>query len=173
MVSRVPTQAELEAVAARLGESLLARGVWLATAESCTGGWVAQCLTAVAGSSGWFDRGFVTYSSKAKVEQLDVPEAVIEVFGAVSEETAQAMAQGTLAHSQADWGLSITGIAGPTGGSPEKPVGTVCFGWASRIGVAHAETCHFCGTRAEVRAQAVLHALGQILSFLAHPVPQK
>ena len=116
---------ELETLAERLGRELLNRGECLATAESCTGGWVAQSVTAIAGSSTWFDRGFVTYSNAAKVEMLGVPETTLERHGAVSEATARAMAQGALAHSRADWAVAITGIAGPTGGTPEKPVGMV------------------------------------------------
>ena len=110
---------ELEKLAERVGLALLERGEWLAAAESCTGGWVAQSVTAIAGSSAWFDRGFVTYSNAAKVDMLAVPETTLERHGAVSEATARAMAQGALAHSRADWSLSITGIAGPTGGTPE------------------------------------------------------
>lgn len=153
------SQSELEALAARVGELMLARGEWLATAESCTGGWAAQCVTAVAGSSGWFERGFVTYSNLAKTEMLGVPETTLERHGAVSEATARAMAQGALAHSRAGWALAVTGIAGPAGGSPEKPVGTVCFAWAERDGGCEAEVRHFSGDRHAVRAQAVRHAL--------------
>lgn len=153
------SQSELEALAARLGELMLARGEWLATAESCTGGWAAQCVTAVAGSSGWFERGFVTYSNLAKTEMLGVPETTLERHGAVSEATARAMAQGALAHSRAGWALAVTGIAGPAGGSPEKPVGTVCFAWAERDGGCEAEVRHFPGDREAVRAQSVRHAL--------------
>jgi len=113
-------QAGLEALAQQLGERLLARGWMLATAESCTGGWVAQCLTAIAGSSAWFERGFVTYSNAAKMDMLGVAERLLEKHGAVSEPVARAMAQGAVAHSRAQWSLAITGIAGPTGGSAEN-----------------------------------------------------
>jgi len=154
---------ELETLADRLGRELLNRGEWLATAESCTGGWVAQSVTAIAGSSAWFDRGFVTYSNAAKVEMLGVPETTLERHGAVSEATARAMAQGALAHSRADWTVAITGIAGPTGGTPEKPVGMVCFAWAQRDGGCEALTCHFAGTRTEVRKQASRLALSGAL----------
>ena len=109
------TQAALETLAAALGEALLARGARVATAESCTGGWLAQCLTAIAGSSAWFERGFVTYSNAAKEASLGVPAATLAAFGAVSEETAAAMAQGTLAHADAIFSVGITGIAGPGG----------------------------------------------------------
>ena len=119
---------ELEKLAEQVGLRLIDRGEMLATAESCTGGWVAQSLTAIAGSSAWFDRGFVTYSNAAKVDMLGVPETTLARQGAVSEATARAMALGALVHSRAHWALAITGIAGPTGGTIDKPVGTVCFG---------------------------------------------
>ena len=157
------TQEELEALAARLGELLKANGQKLATAESCTGGWVAQCLTAIAGSSAWVERGFVTYSNEAKQEMLGVPGETLQLHGAVSEATAAAMAAGALAHSRADWSLAITGIAGPSGGSPEKPVGMVCLAWAQRDGGCEALTCHFGGNRAEVREQAARIALSGAL----------
>lgn len=153
----------LEQLAERLGALLLARGEWLAAAESCTGGWLAQSVTAIAGSSAWFDRGFVTYSNAAKSDMLGVPETTLARHGAVSEAVARAMAQGALAHSRADWAVAITGIAGPSGGSPEKPVGTVCFAWASRDGGCAAQTCHFAGDRAAVREQAVQRALSGLV----------
>lgn len=158
---------ELETLAQELGSALLARGEWLAVAESCTGGWLAQSVTAIAGSSGWFDRGFVTYSNGAKVDMLGVPETTLERHGAVSEATARAMAQGVLAHSRADWAVAITGIAGPSGGSPEKPVGTVCFAWATKEGGCEAQTCHFIGERGAVREQSVRFALKALLERLA------
>ena len=142
---------ELETLAAELGAALLARGEWLAAAESCTGGWLAQSVTAIAGSSAWFDRGFVTYSNAAKMDMLGVPPTTLERHGAVSAATARAMAQGALAHSRANWTVAITGIAGPSGGSTEKPVGTVCFAWAEKDGGCEAQTCHLSGDRAEVR----------------------
>ncbi len=154
---------DLETVAQELGAALLARGAWLTAAESCTGGWLAQTVTAIAGSSTWFDRGFVTYSNAAKVEMLGVPETTLARHGAVAEATARAMAQGALAHSRADWSVAITGVAGPTGGSREKPVGTVCFAWASREGACEAHTRHFDGDRAQVREQSVRHALKGLL----------
>jgi nicotinamide-nucleotide amidase len=162
-----PSQRELEELAAELGKRLLAAGQTLSTAESCTGGWVAQCLTAIAGSSAWFDRGFVTYSNQAKMDMLGVPEAVLVTSGAVSENTAKAMAEGALRHSQADWALAITGIAGPLGGSPEKPVGMVCFGWSSRSdGLTRSSTRYFVGNREQVRAQAVSFALGSVMDCI-------
>ena len=155
---------DLQTLSESVGAQLLSRGEWLATAESCTGGWVAQSITAIAGSSAWFDRGFVTYSNVAKQEMLGVSEATLERHGAVSEATARAMAQGAIAHSRADWAIAITGIAGPGGGSPEKPVGTVCFAWAQRDGGCEAQTCAFAGDRAAVREQSVIHALRGLLA---------
>jgi nicotinamide-nucleotide amidase len=121
-----------ETLAADLGRRLLARGWRVTTAESCTGGLVAGAITAIAGSSDWFDRGFVTYSNAAKRELLGVPEAVLAAHGAVSEPCAVAMAEGALVRSGAMLAVAVTGIAGPSGGSEEKPVGTVCFAWAQR-----------------------------------------
>ena len=160
-------QGSLERLAAKVGALLLANGQRLTTAESCTGGWVAQCLTAVAGSSDWFERGFVTYSNDAKTEMLGVPVATLLAHGAVSEATAAAMAQGALQHSHADWALAITGVAGPSGGSPEKPVGTVCFGWAGPDDRVDTQTLHFAGDRHAVRAQSVAHALTGVLQRAA------
>jgi nicotinamide-nucleotide amidase len=162
---------ELEKLAERLGAMLLERGEWLVAAESCTGGWLAQSVTAIAGSSAWFDRGFVTYSNAAKMDMLGVPETTLDRHGAVSEATARAMAQGALKHSRADWSVAITGIAGPSGGSPEKPVGTVCFAWAWREGGSEGCTCHFAGDRAAVREQSVGYALTGLLERIgASPV---
>ncbi|MDP3440089.1 MAG: nicotinamide-nucleotide amidase [Azonexus sp.] len=157
---------ELENLAQELGNALLARGELLTAAESCTGGWLAQTATAIAGSSNWFERGFVTYSNAAKVEMLGVSEATLARHGAVSEATARAMAQGALAHSRAQWSVAITGIAGPGGGSAGKPVGTVCFAWASKDGGCEAEIRCFDGDRATVREQAVRHALQGLLARL-------
>lgn len=154
---------ELQTLAEHLGRELLNRREWLATAESCTGGWVAQTVTAVSGSSTWFDRGFVSYSNAAKVDMLGVPETTLARHGAVSEATARAMAQGALKNSRGDWAVAITGIAGPTGGSDEKPVGMVCFAWAQRDGGCEALTCQFAGSRTEVREQAVRLALSGTL----------
>lgn len=156
-------QASLESLAAKVGRQLLANGERLATAESCTGGWVGQCLTAIAGSSGWFDRGFITYSNDAKIEILGVPADALAAHGAVSEAIAAAMALGALERSRADWALAITGVAGPEGGSATKPVGTVCFAWAGPEGCVATATHHFDGDRETVRAQSVAHALTGIL----------
>ncbi len=157
------SQASLEALAAAVGELLLASGERLATAESCTGGWVGQCLTAIAGSSAWFERGFITYSNDAKRELLGVDGATLVAHGAVSEATAAAMALGALAHSHADWALAITGVAGPEGGSPARPVGSVCFAWAGPEGLVDTASCRFAGNRKAVRAQSVAHALAGLL----------
>ena len=156
-------QHRLEALAARLGTLLSSEQLKLVTAESCTGGWVAQCLTAIAGSSAWFDRGFVTYSNEAKQEMLGVPPDMLAEHGAVSQPVAVAMAEGALRNSRADWAVAITGIAGPTGGSPQKPVGTVCFAWGGRDGRIVTSTRHFPGSREDVRAQSVEHALSGLI----------
>ena len=161
-------QQSLESLATQVGSLLITNGQKLATAESCTGGWVAQCLTAIAGSSDWFDRGFITYSNDAKQEMLGLGAEILATHGAVSEATAIAMAAGALRSSHADWALSITGIAGPSGGSPDKPVGTVCFGWAGPDGRLLAETRRFQGGREEVRAQSVEHALEGVLLHAAN-----
>ena len=157
------TESDLNSLAQTLGERLQTRGWLLATAESCTGGGIAAAVTEISGSSAWFDRGFVTYSNDAKIEMLGVTATTLERHGAVSEATARAMAQGALKHSRAIWALAITGIAGPTGGTPAKPVGMVCLAWAQRNGGCEALTCQFAGTRAEVRQQAVRLALSGAL----------
>ncbi len=151
--------AALTASAKALARDLKVAGLSLATAESCTGGWIAQVLTSIPGSSRWFERGFVTYSNLSKRELLGVRTAVLARCGAVSEQTARAMAEGALAHSHADLALAVTGIAGPEGGTPEKPVGTVCFAWAMRQRDTHSLTRHFTGDRDEIRRQSVLAAI--------------
>jgi nicotinamide-nucleotide amidase len=150
---------DLEARAAELLRALRANGWTCATAESCTGGLVAGAITAIAGSSDVFERGFVTYSNAAKTELLGVPAATIEAQGAVSEATAQAMAEGALARSAAQVAVAVTGIAGPGGGTPDKPVGTVCFAWARRGGATRAETHRLPGDRTAVRRESVGIAL--------------
>ena len=152
-------------LAANAGRALQTKGLLLATAESCTGGGVAQAITEIAGSTGWFDCGFVTYSNASKTELLDVPAALIAQLGTVSEEVAAAMAKGALANSNAHVALSTTGIAGPTGAVPGKPVGTVCFGWA-RGDTVHTERLVFAGDRQAVREQTVVHALQGLLRFI-------
>ena len=151
--------AGIEALARMLGQSLLQKRAVCATAESCTGGLVAGAITDIAGSSAWFDRGLVTYTNEAKQELLGVPEAVLRDHGAVSEPTARAMAEGALARTPAHLAVAITGIAGPSGGSPEKPVGMVCFAWAGRGLPTTAITRYFPGGRADVRRAAVVAAL--------------
>jgi nicotinamide-nucleotide amidase len=148
--------------AARLGRRLQALGWTVATVESCTGGLLARALTETAGSSAWFDRGFVTYTNEAKVELVGVAAATLAAHGAVSEASAREMAAGGLARSRAALSLSVTGIAGPTGAVPGKPVGTVCFGWAC-AGRVDTDTRYFEGDRAAVRQQAALHALREAL----------
>ena len=155
----------MEALAQKLGERLKASKNRLATAESCTGGWAAQVVTSIAGSSDWFERGFVTYSNDAKRELLGVRETTLARHGAVSEEAAREMALGALARSKATVALAVTGIAGPTGGSAAKPVGTVCFAWA-RGREARSETQLFKGDRESVRRQSVVHALEGVLRLL-------
>jgi nicotinamide-nucleotide amidase len=154
---------DLEKLVVQLGDFLQQRHWRVATAESCTGGWIAKCLTDIAGSSAWFDRGFVTYSNASKQELLDVDAATLEEAGAVSEATVRAMAQGALARSDADLAVAVSGIAGPGGGRPGKPVGTVCFAWAGRGGWLRVTTERFAGERAAVRRQAVAHALRGLL----------
>jgi nicotinamide-nucleotide amidase len=153
-------------LATRVGRALHDKGLLLCTAESCTGGGVAQAVTEIAGSSDWFERGFITYSNASKADLLDVPAALIAQLGAVSEEVALAMAQGALANSNAQVALSTTGIAGPTGAVPGKPVGTVCFAW-SMAGKTLTERLVFAGDRQAVREQSVAHALQGLLRFLA------
>lgn len=153
-------------LAATTGQLLLARNESLTLAESCTGGGLACAVTEIAGSSAWFERGFVTYSNAAKSELLGVPEITIERHGAVSEATARAMAEGALAHSPAHWAVAITGIAGPAGGSADKPVGTVCFAWAGRDLGCQAQTRCFSGDRSAVRAQSVAYALRGLIHLL-------
>jgi len=157
---------ELKQLAEQLGDALLRRGWRVAVAESCTGGWVAKCLTDIAGSSGWFDRGFVTYSNAAKRDMLGVSREMLDADGAVSEPTVLAMATGALAHSEADVALAISGIAGPGGAVPGKPVGTVCFAWAVKDKLPQADTQHFSGDREAVRRQSVAHGLRGLIHVL-------
>lgn len=154
-------------LAAQVGQSLQKRGLLLTTAESCTGGGIAQAITDIAGSSDWFECGFITYSNASKTELLDVPAALIAQHGTVSEEIAAAMAQGALSNSNAHVTLSTTGIAGPGGAVPGKPVGTICFGWAKGEEL-HTERLVFSGDRQQVREQTVMHALRGLLRFLEH-----
>jgi len=156
-----------EQLVRQLAAALLDRSLMLASAESCTGGLIAGALTELAGSSAWFERGLVTYSNQAKMDLLGVPAAILERDGAVSEACAAAMAQGCARTSGADLALSVTGIAGPSGGTPEKPVGTVCFAWSSAIGPARVATRHFEGDRHAVRMQSVSYALLGMLAYIS------
>jgi nicotinamide-nucleotide amidase len=160
------TDDESVALAAELGRRLAPRRAFVTAAESCTGGLVAGAITAIAGSSGWFQRGFVTYSNAAKVEMLGVPPETLARHGAVSEETARAMAEGALRVSRADYAVAITGVAGPDGGTAAKPVGMVCFGWAVRDGPATAVTRHLPGDRAAVRIASVILALQGLIDIV-------
>jgi nicotinamide-nucleotide amidase len=160
------SQEQLEDLAALLGEALQRQGVMLATAESCTGGWLAQVVTSVAGSSGWFDRGFVTYSNAAKQDMLGVRLETLTQYGAVSEETAREMAAGALASSAARMAIAITGIAGPAGGSQKKPVGTVCFAWVLADQPCVSVTQRFEGDRRQIRAASVAFALRQLQTLV-------
>lgn len=157
---------ELEALATRVGDSLLRRGLMLAIAESCTGGWIAQAVTAVPGCSEWFERGFVTYSNAAKMELLGVRPETLEHHGAVSEATVREMAEGALTHSHAQVAVAVSGVAGPGGGSLEKPVGTVCLAWASVGMETRTQSLHFMGNREMVRRLAVVKVLEGILDLL-------
>jgi nicotinamide-nucleotide amidase len=159
---------DVDALARALGERLAQRGMMCATAESCTGGLVAGAITSIAGSSGWFERGFVTYTNEAKVELLGVPEMTLAAHGAVSEATARAMAQGALARSRAKLAVAITGIAGPGGGTADKPVGLVCFAWAFEGQTTTSSVRHFPGDRAAVRRDSVVVALQGMLERLEH-----
>ena len=155
----------MNALATRVGKRLKDRRARLVTAESCTGGWVSQALTAISGSSGWFERGFVTYSNAAKREMLGVRKKTLRKYGAVSEETAREMARGALKKSRGTIAVAVTGVAGPTGGSDTKPVGMVCFAVASRKKI-FSETCRFKGNRESVRRQSVIRALNGVLETL-------
>ncbi|GBG14173.1 nicotinamide-nucleotide amidase [Novimethylophilus kurashikiensis] len=156
----------LIALAAEVGASLKQRGWMLALAESCTGGGIAEAITAVPGSSAWFDRGFVTYSNASKIDMLGVQSETLDAHGAVSREVVLQMAQGALRNSQAQVSIAVSGIAGPDGGTPEKPVGTVWLAWAVEDGEMLSECHRFDGSRREVRYQSALVALERLLAVL-------
>lgn len=156
----------MDILAAQVGGALKAHGLMLATAESCTGGGVAQAITSVAGSSAWFERGFVTYSNLSKQQMLGVEEATLREHGAVSEAVVREMVTGALHRSEAQVALSVSGIAGPDGGTPDKPVGTVWFCWGIRNGLTFARVHHLAGDRAAVRAQSVRIALLGVIDLL-------
>lgn len=152
-------------LAQQLGQLLLARKQMVTTAESCTGGEVAQTITTIAGSSAWFERGFVTYSNAAKMEMLGVKPATLDKYGAVSEQTVEEMAKGALQFSHADWSLAVTGIAGPTGGTQEKPVGLVWFGLAGKNNIKTLQHI-FVGDRMSIRDQATEFVLREMINFI-------
>jgi nicotinamide-nucleotide amidase len=154
-------------LAGRVGTALKSRELMLATAESCTGGWVAEAVTMVPGSSEWFERGFVTYTYISKREMLGVSEAALERDGAVSEQVVREMAEGALARSHAQVAVAISGVAGPGGGTPDKPVGTVCFAWAAKHSATRVETKRFPGDRETVRRRSVEHALKGVIARVA------
>ncbi len=166
-------QTKLDVLAGQFGRQCAQAGIMLATAESCTGGAIARALTETAGSSDWFDRAFVTYSNQAKADMLDVPAAMIDSHGAVSEPVARAMAAGAIRHSIAGLTVAVTGVAGPGGGSEDKPVGTVWFGWARRESDGQisllSQRVRFPGDRSEVRLRTALHGLRQMQEFLQNP----
>jgi nicotinamide-nucleotide amidase len=158
--------AELYKLAEDAGRALKARGIMLVTAESCTGGWIGQAVTMVPGSSAWFDRGFVTYTNTAKQEMLGVRKATLVRHGAVSEETVREMAEGALARSHAGIAVAVSGVAGPAGGTPEKPVGTVCVAWCLKGEAPQSETLHLKGDRDAVRRETVVRALAGAIARL-------
>jgi nicotinamide-nucleotide amidase len=158
---------DLDRHSAELGAALQTRRMMLVTAESCTGGGIGEAITRTAGSSAWFERGFITYTDQAKQQMLGVRAETLEAFGAVSEQTAREMALGALSASHAHVAVSVTGIAGPGGETPGKPVGMVCFCWASKEGSLITETFLFSGGRAEVRRLAIIHALQGVIQLFA------
>jgi len=156
-------------LAEEVGAALRARQLMLATAESCTGGWIAEAVTMVPGSSEWFERGFVAYTYVSKREMLGVREATLGKHGAVAEEVVREMVEGALARSHAQVVVAVSGVAGPSGGTPDKPVGFVCFAWGMKDGKPRSETKRFFGDREAVRRLSVEHALEGVLELLAHP----
>lgn len=154
-------------LAERVGKALKSLNLMLVTAESCTGGWIAQAVTMVPGSSDWFERGYVTYTYISKRELLGVKDATLGAHGAVAEEVVREMAEGALERSHAQVAVAVSGIAGPGGGTPGKPVGTVCFAWAAKAAGTRAQTLRLKGGRDAVRRQSVEHALEGVLALLA------
>ncbi len=157
----------LKNLSAQLGELLEQHQQVMTTAESCTGGGVASAITDIAGSSAWFDRAFITYSNEAKMQMLGVSAGLLDSVGAVSEAVVIDMVKGALVRSNATIGVAISGIAGPSGGSDEKPVGTVCFAWADQQGWLQVETQRFSGDRSRVREKATYHALLKVYQYLS------
>jgi nicotinamide-nucleotide amidase len=152
-------------LAGQVGQALKAKGWMLVTAESCTGGWVGEAVTMVSGSSEWFERGFITYTNVAKQEMLGVKAATLEAYGAVSEQTVREMVVGALANSHGHVAVAVSGVAGPTGGTPAKPVGTVCLAWGIRGVEPTAVTRHYAGDREAVRRQSVVEVLEGVLKL--------
>jgi len=163
-----PDDSALAALADEVATLLCDRQLMLVTAESCTGGWIAKCCTDLPGSSHWFERGFVTYTNEAKAEELGVLEETLQAYGAVSEATVAEMAVGALRQSRAQVSVSVSGIAGPGGGRPDKPVGTVCFGWAVAGKAPVTRRLHFLGDREQVRRQAVAEALRGVTNIVTN-----
>ena len=160
----------LQDLAIKIGSALARQGLMLASAESCTGGWLGQTITSIAGSSAWYERGFITYTDISKREMLGVSSTTLEQYGAVSEEIAYEMAEGAIARSHAQVSVAVTGIAGPGGGTAKKPVGMICFAWIIKDGLARTETRYFSGSREEIRQQAVAGALQGVIDLL-HGIP--
>jgi len=161
------TDPVLYKLAEEVGAALKSSRLMLATAESCTGGWVAEAVTMVPGSSEWFERGFVTYTYISKREMLGVKGATLEKYGAVAEEVVREMVEGALARSHSQIAVAVSGVAGPGGGTPDKPVGFVCFAWGMKDGKPRSETRRFSGDREAVRRQSVEHALRGVIALLA------
>ncbi len=157
-------------LAGHVGSDLIQRGLMLTSAESCTGGWLGQVITAKSGSSAWYERGFITYSIASKQEMLGVSTTTLEQYGTVSEQTVKEMVAGALTHSCAQVSVAISGVAGPNGGTEGKPVGMVCFAWKMKDGLARSSTYHFDGDRESVRRQAVSVALQGVID-LVHDAP--
>lgn len=161
----------LQLLAGHVGIDLIQQGLMLASAESCTGGWLGQAITSRRGSSAWYERGFITYSVVSKQEMLGVSATTLKQHGTVSEQTAQEMAAGAISHSHAQVAVAITGIAGPDGGTAAKPVGMICFAWAMKDGLTLSATRHFSGDREAVRRQAVAAALQGVIDLLRETAP--
>ncbi|MDH5551927.1 MAG: nicotinamide-nucleotide amidohydrolase family protein [Nitrosomonas sp.] len=160
------TDQKLFLLAKKLGDILMQRGIMLASAESCTGGWIGQTITAIAGSSRWYERGFITYSNLSKQEMLGVDERLLNKFGAVSEQIALEMAAGAISYSHAQLSIAVTGIAGPGGATEGKPVGMICHGWAIKDGSVKSAVCLLEGDRESIRRQAVAIALQGAIDLL-------
>lgn len=165
------TQSIISQLAEKAGQMLLQQGYKLVTAESCTGGGLGQAITEIAGSSNWYERGFITYNDLAKQEMLGVSHSILNTYGAVSEQTAKEMIIGALNKSHAQIGVSITGIAGPSGGTVQKPVGTVYFAWGIRDSLMYSKAHYFNGDRTSIRHQSIRTALEGIINLISHAPP--